>query len=178
MILDPNETICFWGHTHGPYAFLSNFFPFEHRGDLENSSYCAHSSEQNFMMMKAELFKDHETKEKIIACKTAKEAKALGRQVKNFKNSTWSVCRQIAMLVAMTQKFGGTDLQDKLLDTGEKYLIEASPYDGIWGVGLPSNNPDIYDTDKWLGLNELGHCLMATRTGIRQEMENANHKRS
>lgn len=174
MILDPNETICFWGHTHGPYAFLSNFFPFEHRADMEDGSFVAHSSEQNFMIMKADLFKDDETKEKIIACKTAREAKALGRQVKNFKDSTWSVCRQIAMIVAVSQKFLGTDLQDKLLDTGEKYLIEASPYDKIWGVGMTKDNPDVYDTDKWQGLNELGHCLMTVRTGIREELEDAN----
>jgi ribA/ribD-fused uncharacterized protein len=69
------------------------------------------------------------------------------------------------MTYALLQKFSqDTVLGDRLQMTGNCYLIEASPYDSIWGVGLKADDPDIYDTDKWKGHNLLGHCLMDVRT--------------
>lgn len=167
MLLEKDDTICFWGHTSGDNAFLSNFYPHDYYTHWFGGY--VHSSEQHFMLSKAELFGDKMSFLKIRDCKTAKEAKALGRQVKNFNDQEWSVMRQGSMHLALSEKFVEPGIRKKLIDTGDKYLIEASPYDKIWGVGMGADNPDIYDTDKWQGLNELGHCLMLVRRCILQE---------
>lgn len=165
MILDPDQTICFWGHG-GEYGFLSNFYPFSFKSHSPYGEYTAHSSEQDFMVNKASAFGDIEILEKILNTKTPREAKILGRQIQGFDWPIWSVVRQTCMIDSVVRKFAGTELESKLIDTGDKYLIEASPTDKVWGVGMSSDNPDIYDTSKWLGLNELGHVLMTVRHAI------------
>ena len=57
-----------------------------------------------------------------------------------------------------------------MLSTEDAILVEASPYDKLWGVGLSINNDDIYDIEKWNGANILGYALMKVRTQLRKEL--------
>lgn len=56
---------------------------------------------------------------------------------------------------------GGTNLLDRLLGTTGCELVEASPYDRIWGVGFKAAEAE-KNRDAW-GLNLLGLALMKAR---------------
>ena len=97
------------------------------------------SSEQYFMWLKATEFDDHETAEKILKAKTPKEAKKLGREVKNFDDEEWREVREAAMWNAVWLKFSqNEDLRRIITDPifSKKSFVEGSPVDKIWGVGL------------------------------------------
>ena len=50
--------------------------------------------------------------------------------------------------------------------TKNAILVEAAPYDRIWGVGMRSNDPNIRDPKKWKGQNILGFALMKVRENL------------
>jgi ribA/ribD-fused uncharacterized protein len=95
---------------------------------------------------------------------TPKEAKALGRQASGFDQQAWEDSRYGIVVDAGQHKFGQhDDLREFLLNTGEQVLVEASPRDRIWGVGLGRNNPAVHDPRSWRGLNLLGFALCDVR---------------
>lgn len=148
-------------------APLSNWHParFTYRG-IEFGN-----TEQFMMYCKAKLFNDHETAEKILRTTTPKEQKALGRQVRNFDERLWSEKCDGYVLVGCLEKFRQNPTLAKiLLDTGTTELVEASPYDKIWGVGLSANDPRIQDKNQWRGQNRLGKVLMQVRETLVQEL--------
>ena len=59
------------------------------------------------------------------------------------------------------------DLGKFLLATGDKVLVEASPVDAIWGIGLAQDHEDALLPSKWRGPNLLGYALMTVRDLIR-----------
>ena len=124
------------------------------------------TSEHLFMLFKAQYFGDEETVKKLADAKTPKEAKALGRNVKNFVPDKWDAISSKYMMKAVTIRFEQDKKFAKML-TDKKYegktFVEASPYDKIWGIGMDENNPDIEDSKKWQGQNKLGKCLTKLR---------------
>ncbi|KAI0184370.1 hypothetical protein EV127DRAFT_444399 [Xylaria flabelliformis] len=64
--------------------------------------------------------------------------------------------------------------RDVLLATGTRELVEASPFDRIWGVGFGAKEAG-KKRGKW-GLNLLGKCLMDVREELRKEAEAAKVK--
>lgn len=58
-------------------------------------------------------------------------------------------------------------LKKNLLATGKSTLVEASPYDRIWGIGIGQNDPARYDRSKWRGSNWLGETLMKVRRDLK-----------
>lgn len=167
LIAAGEEVIPFYGHTEpSKTAYMSNFYPspFKIRGILYATS------EHFFMAQKALLFKDNEMFAAIIESNEPGEAKKYGRKVKNYHDGFWSACRLAAMNMALLHKFREhRSLREKLLATGNSVLVEASPYDGVWGVKMYSNDPDIGDPDKWKGQNLLGTSLMQVREVLRSE---------
>jgi ribA/ribD-fused uncharacterized protein len=122
------------------------------------------TAEHWMMAKKAELFNDKETMEKIIKANSPAEAKKLGREVKNYIDETWLKNRYKIVVEGNLNKFGlNPELKDFLLKTGQRILVEASPLDPIWGIGLAEDNPDINFPEKWKGLNLLGFALMEVR---------------
>lgn len=123
------------------------------------------SSEQCFMAMKAKHFKDEESYELILASTTPKDAKALGRKVKNF-DSSWEVVSKSIMFEVVLAKFSqNEDLKSLILSDefkGKKF-VEGSPRDNKWGVGMGYTNPDIDDESNWKGSNLLGQVLDEVR---------------
>lgn len=125
------------------------------------------TAEQYMMAMKADYFGDKETLEKIMKSKDPSQQKALGRMVSNFNAEAWNAVSRGFVYKANKAKFSDPTLKRMLLSTGNKEIVEASPYDRIWGIGLGENDPRRFDKTKWYGTNWLGEVLMKVRTDIR-----------
>ncbi|MFD2907425.1 NADAR family protein [Flavobacterium ardleyense] len=122
------------------------------------------TAEHWMMAQKALLFSDVEIYKKIIVAKSPAEAKSLGRQVKNFDEITWNNKRFEIVLKGSLEKFGQhKELKDFLVNTKNKVLVEASPVDRIWGIGLASDSDKAENPKRWNGLNLLGFVLMEVR---------------
>ena len=127
------------------------------------------------MFVKAKTFGDEEIAERIIKDgKDPKQAKTLGRKVKNYDDKVWDKKRYQVMVDANYLKYTKCPkLQEALL--GERYkgkgFVEASPYDRIYGVGLRQNDPLIDDEKNWRGKNLLGKVLNEVRERILKEKE-------
>lgn len=120
--------------------------------------------EQFMMFCKAKLFKDEITADKILRAKTPKEHKALGRQVAGYVESIWVDRREKIVVHGTYAKFSqNAEIKSILLSTAGTMLVEASPFDHIWGIKLAASDPRALDPSKWQGLNLLGKCLTVTR---------------
>lgn len=128
------------------------------------------TSEQAYMWRKAYFFGDEVTMKKLECSDlTPREAKDLGREVANYQDDLWECVRFDYMVYSNYLKYTqNPDLKEKLLATGEKVLVEASPYDKVWGVGLLANNPLILDDKNWTGRNLLGKSIMKVRSMIKK----------
>ncbi len=133
-------------------------------------------SEQAMMFVKARMFGDNEAAEKILKSKNPGEQKALGRAVRNYNEEEWVLEREWAVEKILYKKFTqNEDLKKILLDTGDRIIVEASPYDKVWGIAMGvDKHPAILDPKNWKGQNLLGKCLMRVRDRIRKEDESAN----
>lgn len=152
----------FWGHNGqgpGPWA-LSQWWPVH----FSMGSYDFTSAEMAMMAAKAVTFNDTESLSKILAASSPKEVKALGRGVKNFDQGVWEQKRYQIVVKTNLAKFSQhPDLKEYLLSTAGRTLIEASPYDKIWGVGLSISDSAVSSPSRWKGLNLLGFALTETR---------------
>lgn len=132
---------------------------------VDDITYCC--AEQYMMAEKARLFKDNETLEKIMNATHPADHKKLGREVKNFDLGKWNaVAKDIVYKGNFAKFMQNEDLKVALLATTGTTLVEASPYDRIWGIGMDNNNPDVNDRTKWRGTNWLGEVLTKVRNDI------------
>ncbi|WP_084717294.1 NADAR family protein [Xenorhabdus poinarii] len=130
---------------------------------FEHSCGCP-SAEHYMMAEKARLFNDAEALIKIINAKTSGAAKAYGREIQGFDQSVWDEHRLKIVIEGNLAKFSqNKSLAEFLLNTGDKILVEASPVDRIWGIGLAEDTVNIHNPLTWNGLNLLGIALMAVR---------------
>jgi hypothetical protein len=121
-------------------------------------------AEQFMMHGKARLFDDVEVAAKILAADHPRDHKALGRKVKNFDDAAWKRARETIVLNGNRAKFTQNPaLRDALLATKGTLLVEASPYDRIWGIGLSATDPRARNPTLWKGQNLLGKILTALR---------------
>ena len=124
------------------------------------------------MACKAELFGDLDIKERLLLSKEPKLIKALGRQVSNFDQELWDKFKHSIVLMGNWCKFSqNPDLADFLLSTHNRLLVEASPVDKIWGIGLAADHEDATNINKWRGLNLLGFALMEVRDEFKRVRE-------
>lgn len=124
---------------------------------------------EHFMMTeKARLFGDDAARIRILASRTPAEAKKLGRTVEGFDDTAWEQARFEIVVQANAAKFSQhRALRDYLLATRDRVLVEASPVDRIWGIGLAANDAAAADPRTWRGLNLLGFALMEVRDRLR-----------
>lgn len=123
-----------------------------------------HNTEQAFMYWKARQFKDYVTCQEIARETDPKRVKALGRAIKNYNDKEWAEVRFDVMVMVNKYKFSQNPYYGKMLtNTAPKILVEASPYDKVWGVGLGQDDEKILDEKNWLGENLLGKALMEVR---------------
>jgi ribA/ribD-fused uncharacterized protein len=157
--------LLFWGHQPPPAGgvgkgCLSQWWPAAFT--VDGLSY---PSAEHFMMAgKASLFGDPKTAARIRQAPHPDAAKALGRQVRGFDEQRWAQHRFDLVVTANLAKFGQHgDLREFLLGTGDRVIVEASPRDRIWGIGLAASDERATSPDQWPGLNLLGFALMEVR---------------
>ena len=163
--------LLFWGH-RPPAAggvgkgCLSQWWPVTFTVDGLD-----YRSAEHFMMAaKALLFGDAETAARIRQAPHPGAAKALGRQVHGFREQVWADHRFELVVAGNLAKFGQhPDLGEFLLATGDRVLVEASPQDRIWGIGLAADDERATAPDQWPGLNLLGFALMEVRHRLRTQ---------
>jgi ribA/ribD-fused uncharacterized protein len=160
--------LLFWGRTAksggiGKHV-LSQWWPAPFRVDGES-----YASAEHFMMAeKARLFGDMTTRRAILSTTKPGAAKALGRTIAGFDEARWEATRFQTVVVGNLLKFGGdAALKEYLLETGDKVLVEASPVDRVWGIGLAADDARAERPKEWPGLNLLGFALMCARDMLR-----------
>lgn len=161
----------FWGHRPTPDgrlgpSCLSQWWPSEFTvGDVRYAT-----AEHWMMAGKARLFHDAEAERAALSARTPAEAKKAGRLVRGFDDAVWERERFALVVEGSVHKFGSDPaLRSYLLATGDRVLVEASPLDRVWGIGLPADDRRALDPASWQGLNLLGFALMEARARLRQD---------
>jgi len=148
--------IYFWSD----YDYLSNFYPSKFIVD----NYIYRFNEEYIMRQKALLFKDYNSEVLIRTAQTPYQIKKIGRNIINFNETIWLENRDRILYEGLMEKFlQNNNLKELLINTNDKYLVEASKYDKIYGVGLEESDDKILNSKNWLGQNLLGEILMKVR---------------
>jgi hypothetical protein len=158
------QFVFFWG---GPFSqwHLSKF-------NIDGIEY--NCCEQYMMAEKVRMFNDNISLKEIMKSSNPKEQKKIGREVKGFIVDDWEkVARDIVYKGNWAKFTQNKKLKDILIQTKGKTLVEASPYDKIWGIGLDEKDPRALDKEKWLGKNWLGEVL----TKVREDIINENQRK-
>ncbi len=148
------EYILFWD---GPYSQWADT-PFTFGG-------ITYKTAEHYMMFhKAKFFKDEVAVEKIMATHSPKIAKQIGREIKNYDDTKWAEVRYNTVVEGNMAKFTqDNDLRNLLLSTDNKIIVEASPFDTIWGIGMGKGDNRCKNPLKWKGQNLLGFAIMEVR---------------
>lgn len=163
----------FYGHTPRKDGALSDVvFSQFYNAEFVVEGVTYRFAEQWMMAGKARVFGDQEILGKILGAKTPAECKALGRKVRGFQEAIWRQERFAIVVAGNVHKFGQDPvLREYLLGTSEDVLVEASPSDRIWGIGLSMTDPAAKDPLRWRGQNLLGFALMEARAHLRAQMQ-------
>jgi ribA/ribD-fused uncharacterized protein len=159
----------FWGHTPKQSGVvgaecLSQWYP----APFEVDGLRFATAEHYMMWGKARLFGDAPVAEKVLAAGHPQQVKALGRTIAGFDEARWAAERLAIVTAGNVEKFWQhPDLLAFLLGTRNRVLVEASPLDRIWGIGLAATDERAHDPEQWQGLNLLGVALMAARETLR-----------
>ena len=138
-----------------------------HPARFELAGHVFHCAEQYMMYGKAVLFSDAEVAAQILEATAPRQHKALGRKVRNFDDATWNAHRERIVGDGSRAKFTqNPELRQTLLETAGTELVEASPFDRIWGIGLAATDRRAEDPSQWRGQNLLGKIL----TRLREEL--------
>ncbi|NEA51331.1 NADAR family protein [Streptomyces sp. SID10815] len=159
----------FWGHRPRPDgrvgpSCLSQWWPAPFT--VDGVTYA--TAEHWMMAGKARLFQDAEAERRVLAAGHPAEAKNAGRLVRGFDEDVWARERFDVVVEGSVHKFAAhPGLREFLLNTGERILVEASPVDRVWGIGLAGDDEAAADPARWRGPNLLGFALMAARERLR-----------
>ncbi|WP_443072997.1 NADAR family protein [Streptomyces sp. NBC_01451] len=159
----------FWGHRPRPdgrvgASCLSQWWPAAF--SVAGVDYA--TAEHWMMAAKARLFEDAEAERQAITAPNPALAKKAGRLVRGFDEAVWRRERFGIVVEGSVHKFAAhSDLRGFLLGTGERVLVEASPVDRVWGIGLAADDEAAMDPERWRGPNLLGFALMAARERLR-----------
>lgn len=175
----------FYGHTNNSdtlnYTCFSQWFmlPKQRSNEIEDkcqflshfpdNSFTLYTTTEHYMMAeKARLFNNCPIA--ILNAETPSIAKKLGRKVSNFDEVTWNdACYDIVVEGNYLKFSQNDDMKKVLLSTGDTVIVEASPWDNIWGIGLGMAHPDADNPKNWQGTNLLGFALMDVRERLRNE---------
>jgi ribA/ribD-fused uncharacterized protein len=158
-IVESDGFILFWG------GWPSQWSPAQFVVDGTEYNCC----EQFMMAEKARVFGDDAALQKILVSASPRQQKALGRKVRGFEEKRWNeVCRGIVYSDNLARFSQNSDHRELLLATGMKSIVEASPVDRIWGIGLAPDDPRAAEPAQWCGTNWLGIALMQVRDTLRR----------
>ncbi|MFJ9111817.1 NADAR family protein [Streptomyces sp. NPDC102283] len=159
----------FWGHRPRPdgrvgSSCLSQWWP----SPFTVAGVTYASAEHWMMAGKARLFGDLEAERAAVSATSPAAAKKAGRLVRGFDEDVWIRERFALVVAGSAHKFGqAPELGGFLLGTGDRVLVEASPLDRIWGIGLAADDERVERPQEWRGLNLLGFALMEARERLR-----------
>jgi ribA/ribD-fused uncharacterized protein len=160
-----HDYLFFWGHTPKQVGIVdkscfSQWYP----APFEINGINYKTTEHWMMAQKAKLFGDGEALQNIIAAERPIDAKAIGRTVKNFDVDIWNSKAFEIVVEGNYYKFSANkEIRGFLINTGNTIIVEASPNDAIWGIGLPQDSKNALNPNKWRGTNLLGFALMEVR---------------
>ena len=161
----PIDFLFFWGHQPRPDGVtgpgcLSQWWP----APFTEDGVTYPTAEHWMMAGKARLFHDDQGLTSVLAAPSPKDAKAAGRAVRGYSDQAWAAARFDLVIAGNLAKFRqNPDLAAFLCGTGRKVLVEASPRDRIWGIGMAATHPDATRPSLWRGTNLLGFALMNVR---------------
>ena len=160
---ETDEFYFFWKHEFGQWTLRDIYDP-----DGITYNCC----EQYMMYKKAMLFADFDIAKKILEETDPSNQQKMGREINGFNIDMWDKHKVGIVWYGNYLKFSQHfDLNQRLQATGNKILIEASPYDLIWGIGIGAKDDKILDRANWIGKNLLGKVLMSVRSSLRFELE-------
>lgn len=165
--------VFFWGHgsaSDGPICETCLGQWWMGRFSCDGVEYsCA---EQYMMAEKARMFGDEEMLRNIMKAGHPKEMKAYGRAVRHFDKEAWDhACYDIVKRGNEAKFSQNRELWEYLRGTRNRILVEASPRDRIWGIGMGKSNPDAENPLKWRGTNLLGFALTQLRDQFLEKEE-------
>lgn len=172
-ISSPIKYLFFWGHQQNKNGEITkSCFSQWWKSNFKIEKIEYKTAEHYMMAEKARLFDDLETRQKIIECNTPAEAKKLGRTVKGFHQTIWEAERFEIVKKGNYHKFlQNRELLNFLIQTDKRVLVEASPVDPIWGIGIAENHHDALNPRKWRGQNLLGFALMEVRDELKNNLD-------
>jgi len=161
---DNLDFLFFWGHTektdYVTKACLSQWY--ESEFIVEEITYF--TAEHYMMAEKSKLFDDINIYNQILETRKQGKIKELGRQIKNFNQDIWDEYKYQIVVKGNFLKFSQNEkLKTFLIDTNSKILVEASPLDVIWGIGLSVDDEKVRNPHLWECSNLLGFALMEVR---------------
>jgi ribA/ribD-fused uncharacterized protein len=156
--------VFFWGHRAANDAVTAACFSQWYSAPFTVDGRCYPTAEHFMMAEKARLFGDLSIRDQVLEAPNPGAAKALGRSVRDFDEAVWTEHRFATVVRANEAKFAQNPaLGEFLRQTGSRVLVEASPVDRIWGIGLARDDERSQDPNQWRGLNLLGFALMRVR---------------
>ena len=159
------EYIFFWGHrVKDDNIVRKTCFSQWYKVNFDIDGIVYNCAEQYMMAEKAKVFEDVDILLEILETSEQARIKILGRMVQNFDEETWNSQKYKIVVKANLHKFSqNEELKEFLIRTGDKIIVEASPYDKVWGIGMNENDKNISNPNKWKGENLLGFALMEVR---------------
>ena len=167
------DFLFFYGHTNDKNEITKSSLSQWYIKDFKENNLTFNCMEKYMMYNKALLFDDKKIAEEILNNNQPKAIKELGRKVSNFKDEIWDKVKYTIILKGNYYKFSqNNDLINFLLNTKNKVLVEASPYDKVWGIKMKYDNENIENPFFWQGENLLGFALMEVRDEIKRVYKN------
>jgi ribA/ribD-fused uncharacterized protein len=161
------EWVMFWRHGEGRGAVDAGCLSQWHPAGLTVDGVRYATAEHWMMAGKARLFGDGEALAQVLAAPHPRAAKGVGQRVRGFDEQVWREHRVELVVRGNVAKFGQhPQLRAFLLATAGRILVEASPLDRIWGIGLGADDERAADPARWRGLNLLGFALMEARARL------------
>lgn len=138
----------------------------------DEKGYTFQHCEQWMMFNKAKLFNDEINAKKILEAREPIQCKKLGRKVENFQEDIWKQENERIVLEGNRLKFTqNQNLLEKLIETEGTTLVEASPRDCLYGIGLSATNPKAQNRSTWRGKNLLGELLTKLREELKDQLK-------
>ena len=153
-----DEKFTFFAATSSPFSQWYPGAPFKKFG-------ITFATAEHFMMWrKGQVFGADQALLDAILAADARGTKALGRKVPNFDARIWNVVARPIVAEGNYAKFSqNPSILTTLLATEGTTLVEAAPWDKIWGIGLAADDPRAQSRDTWLGTNWLGEVQTEVR---------------
>lgn len=170
---EKTEFVFFWGYRPSKNGITKSCFSQWWKSEFHEEHYKYCCMEQYMMSKKALLFDDKEVFEQIMVSDEPNKIKSLGRKIRNFDEKIWNDVKYSIVLNGNYLKFTqNRNLMNFLLSTGDKILVEASPTDRVWGIGMSENDERINNPYEWQGENLLGFALTEVREEIKSVYAN------